>query len=107
MPTHKLDYVADYRRGLVQYDHCSPHGPYRTHTNSHEAGMTTDVGPLQMLFMRMRWSICPFPHINAYVDNGKAYVFIVGMNGEPQVLKDDYNLFPSDTLITQLRLLAG
>lgn len=36
----------------------------------------------------------------------KIAVFVVN-NGVPQILEDEYNTFPSDTLITQLRLLEG
>jgi hypothetical protein len=49
--------------------------------------------------------MCPFQFINAHrIDDDKVVVFIVHGN-EPLVLTDDGKLFPSDGLITQLRLL--
>lgn len=46
----------------------------------------------------------PFQHINTAWAGEKVFVFVV-QRGEAVVLTDDSNLFPSDTLITQLRLL--
>jgi len=48
-----------------------------------------------------------FDHIDAYyspMTNGVVFVFVVN-NGQAQVLEDGWDLFPSDTLITKLRLL--
>jgi hypothetical protein len=66
--------------------------------------------PLQMIAMRMRWTsgmLFPLPHISAYVKGNVAIVFVVNKENKPVCLEDDAELFPSDSLITQLRLLVG
>lgn len=65
--------------------------------------------PMQLLFGRMRWDkyiAPPLEHISMYVTPSSAIVFVV-KNGVPTTIEDDPNMFPSDTLITQLRLLIG
>lgn len=48
----------------------------------------------------------PFNFIEMYVTDEVAFVFVV--NGKEHVtLEDDPNMFPSDKLITELRLLIG
>lgn len=51
-------------------------------------------------------SSLPFEYIAAYHDqpNDKVLVFVVKA-GKPAIIEDGWDLFPSDTLITQLRLL--
>jgi hypothetical protein len=44
-------------------------------------------------------------HMSAFYDNGVAVVMVVTNAGKSVMLEDDPNLFPSDTLVTQLRLL--
>lgn len=73
--------------------------------------------PLDMIFMRMRMGkydpaatlqmnvIIPFNFIEAYCKDGKAFVFVVTKQNRAVTLEDG-DLFPSDSLITQLRLLA-
>ena len=79
------------------------------------------VTPLTMIAMRMGWgpysgvpirfgsdlSVTPFQFIEAVraVGGGKTYVFVLTRDGKPVTLEDDSPLFPSDQLITQLRLL--
>lgn len=69
-------------------------------------GKTT---PLAMIAMRLRirngdpW---PVDHMTAHVTDNEAFVFIVN-KGKPTVIEDDPALFPSDALITQLRLIIG
>lgn len=63
---------------------------------------------LRMLNMRMRvpeGSMLPFDHITVAKADDKVFIFLV-KNGKPALLEDDEALFPSDQLITQLRLLA-
>lgn len=68
--------------------------------------------PLQMIQMRLSrgvkegQKILPFQHIDAYVSEKTAVVFMV-INDKPVTIEDDVGLFPSDNLITQLRLLIG
>jgi len=72
------------------------------------------VEPLQLLVMRLRrdynpgaimdWS--PLEHINIYVGDTKAYITIV-KDDAAVVLEDDANLYPSDTLLAQLKTIMG
>lgn len=71
--------------------------------------------PLEMIAMRLHYHklvpdnstpVAAFKYIDAYHKDGKAYVFVVNNNGEAVILTDDAGLFPSDSLITQLRMLA-
>lgn len=65
--------------------------------------------PEAMLAMRMRWdSWAPgFEHCDVHVCSGKVYVWIITKgNFEPVTIIDEEEaMFPSDTLITKLRLL--
>jgi hypothetical protein len=74
------------------------------------------VSPMSMLMMRMQWGpfkadadygseAVPFEHMAVHLGNGKAFVFIVS-NGEAVTLTDEPGIFPSDALITQVRMLA-
>lgn len=62
---------------------------------------------LEMIAMRLRipqgqkW---PFDYVNTAVGNEKIFVFIV-QDDQPVILEDSKALFPSDVLITQLRLI--
>lgn len=71
------------------------------------------MDPMQQIAMRMRWGSEPgriivtgFEFIQAYVKDNVAVVFIVH-GGKPVTIEDDAGLFPSDALITKLRLLLG
>lgn len=51
-------------------------------------------------------ALLPFQHIHAYkVDETKAIVLVV-QDKQHVVIEDEWALFPSDKLVTQLRLLA-
>lgn len=66
--------------------------------------------PIDMIAMRLRLTPgqrFPMKDIHAYTDSGVAYVFVVNTDGKYVVIEDDPDLFPSDKLITQLRLLIG
>lgn len=66
--------------------------------------------PIGMISMRMRipnGERFPLPHIDAYVTKDVAVVFTIDKSNRPVIIEDDPGLFPSDTLITQLRLLIG
>lgn len=60
-----------------------------------------------MIAMRLRltdgvkW---PFDFLETHLHEERVLVFLV-VGGKPVMLEDDANLFPSDTLITQLRLI--
>ncbi len=47
-----------------------------------------------------------FQFLHAYVDRAGSKVIVFAVkNGEPITILDDFSLFPSDQLVTQLRLL--
>lgn len=78
-------------------------------TNDHLGGGMSDE---QMIFMRLcggRTYAPPnkeFDFLSAYrFAEDKVAIFVCN-NGKYVVLEDDHNLFPSDSLITQLRMLA-
>lgn len=63
-----------------------------------------------LINMRMGWNlpgaVCPFDTIKPYKLNpDQAVVFIIH-DGRALTINDDLALFPSDTLVTQLRLLT-
>jgi hypothetical protein len=75
-----------------------------------------DNGLFRMLSFRMHWQgleftygrIHPagFNHITVHKSDDKTVlVFVVQKDGKYLVVEDEWNLFPSDALITQLRLL--
>jgi len=64
---------------------------------------------LRMVHMRMRWAdgeMAPFA-MCAVQDRDRVHLFCVKAGQEPIVITEDFGLFPSDTLITQLRLIEG
>lgn len=68
-----------------------------------------EASPIQMIAMRLRvppGQKLPFDHVNAYLSDKVAAVFIV-QNGKVVVLEDEPAIFPSDKLIAELRLLIG
>jgi hypothetical protein len=72
-------------------------------------GRFTDGNMYSMLASRMGWNLVtaspPFDKcVPCKVTEEKAAVFIV-TGGKAITIEDDLNLFPSDALITQLRLL--
>lgn len=84
-----------------------------------EAIRMKHVSPMSMICMRMKWGMfsdpgpdsagfmmpqVPFEHISVHLTKEVAIVFIVS-KGEPVTIKDDANIFPSDALVTQLRML--
>ncbi len=72
--------------------------------------VSTEQGRQRMIGMRLRLadgSRFPFDHISSHLCDDKVLVFVVPHNkSDAVILEDDPNLFPSDTLITQLRLLT-
>jgi len=87
--------------------------------SAREMAMQRAVSPMSMISMRMKWGCfgdkrtdqddfmmhpVPFEHMSVHVSKEKAVVFIV-TKGEPVTITDDKALFPSDALVTQLRML--
>lgn len=69
--------------------------------------ISTDLWRLRAIAMRMRipeGNRLPFQHVSTAWTGEKVFVFVVE-NDKPAVLEDESALFPSDTLITQLRLI--
>lgn len=89
-----------YPGALVGHSH-SYTGPFSDPSTARQT-------PMGMIASRMRWPEVmhpPFDYIDAYrVDDDKYYVFVV--QNKQAVVLEDGSLFPSDALITQLRLLA-
>lgn len=60
-----------------------------------------------MICMRMHiieGEIAPFEFLEAHRSGDMVHVFVV-QNSKPVTLSDEYNMFPSDSLITKLNLL--
>lgn len=73
----------------------------------------TNVNMRKMIASRMGWDInpiangSPLTHCEPHkLNDDEAVVFVIH-NGKALTIKDDIHLFPSDALITQLRLLGG
>ena len=93
-------YVSDSTQTRRVQQHSSFNDPY-------SVSITNDLWRARMLSMRLRLSegqALPFQHISTGLGGDHVFVFLVH-NGEPVTLRDDAAMFPSDTLITQLRLL--
>lgn len=69
--------------------------------------MGSDLNRMRMLMMRLRinesYSL-PLDHISTGLGGDHVFVFVV-KDGKPVTLTDDAAMFPSDALVTQLRLL--
>jgi hypothetical protein len=61
----------------------------------------------EMLSMRMRWVGVdnPFTHVDIQTAGEKAFVWIITKDAQSVVLEDEAAMFPSDKLITQIRML--
>lgn len=65
--------------------------------------INTDPGRRQMVEMRLRGPI-PLKNFGTFLEGDKVYVAVVTPTGAV-FLEDSADLFPSDVLMTQLRLL--
>jgi hypothetical protein len=64
----------------------------------------------EMMAMRMRWGqgvnrLEGFTHMAMICVNDVVHIWIVTKDGQSLVLQDEHGLFPSDALITKIRLL--
>jgi len=69
--------------------------------------ISTDNWRLHALAMRLRVREgykLPFQHISTAWSGDKVFIFVVS-KGQPVTFEDDAALFPSDTIITALRLI--
>lgn len=86
------DTISDYRR--------YQNAPSLTNINADESRM-------RMIYMRLRLlegEKFPFDSLNTSLGKEKVFVFVV-QDDKAVILEDSVDLFPSDTLITQLRLI--
>lgn len=77
--------------------------------HSRDYPYTTSWG-MQALMFRLHIKAneaMPFPFLSVFFTKDKALVFVVGKEEQYSVIEDDKALFPSDSLITALRLLEG
>ena len=77
-------------------------------TRMHSAnGKDGETDLVKMLAMRLRWpdgQSLPLDYLGARKSGEKVFLFVV-VNNEPVQLEDEWGLFPSDQLVTTLRLL--
>jgi hypothetical protein len=66
----------------------------------------SDEALKSMLFSRMRWDSQPFQRLITTKLNDTTVVVFLIHNGRALTIEDDINLYPTDGLITQLRLLG-
>lgn len=67
----------------------------------------TDIGRRSMLAMRLHvtdHTKLPFHYLSTALTNDKVFVFII-IDGQAVTLSDERAIFPSDALVTQVRLL--
>lgn len=79
-------------------------------TTSGTVSLDSDYSLLRMIASRMRLTevaTLPFQHIHCHKLNDEKVAVFIAQRGEAVTLEDDYSLFPSDALITKLRLLEG
>jgi hypothetical protein len=83
------------------------------HSNTYSAplyGRYSETNLGAILNMRMGWNLAAstsFKKVSAHkLSDDKAAVFVI-VGEKALVIEDDLNLFPSDALVTQLRLLEG
>ena len=77
------------------------------HRDSHNNSLKSENYRMKMIAMRMRvpeGNTMPYQDLFTSLAGDKVFVFVVQDN-QAVTLEDDAALFPSDTLITQLRLL--
>lgn len=71
-------------------------------------GQISDTRAVDMIHMRLHipnGSLKPFEFLNAHQSGDEVHVFVIA-DGKPVVFTDGIGLFPSDQLITQLRLIG-
>lgn len=92
--------------------------PEQYDRNAYENGdfMSSNVQPMTLLAMRMGWggyatavnfgddTQPPFDHVSLHRGKEKVFVFVV-TNGQSVTIEDETSMFPSDSLVTRLRML--
>lgn len=110
--TNKMDPLANAAVGISQ-----PFGGggviNTPNIMSNAPSVTPESEDLRMIHMRMRWNhwmldmkSSPFQHLSvARKDDGTRVIFILH-NNQPVTLEDDGVMFPSDSLVTSLRMIS-
>lgn len=92
--------------------------PEQYDRNAYENGdfMSSNVQPMTLLAMRMGWggyaasvgfgadTQPPFDHVSLHRGKDKVFVFVV-VDGQSVTIEDELSMFPSDSLVTKLRML--
>lgn len=102
---HHAEAERIYREGLLNGAIANPR--ITTGTYDYSDGISSSSYRKKMIGMRLRipnGSLFPFAHLETHYAGEKVFVFVV-VDDKPVVLEDESSLFPSDTLITQLRLI--
>jgi len=79
----------------------------RQDTAAYSDGFTSEEGLMKSLLNRMRihpGELVPFSFIRAHYSGDKVFVFVV-QGGQAVTLEDTWALYPSDDLVTKLRLI--
>lgn len=123
-PVEELDPMEkkamdEYRRNAVRYPYgdgnvygsyglsSGSSGPADSAVDAPYNGLDSNHWRLKSIAMRMRWTegmLPPYQKLDTALTGEKVLVWVV-VKDESVVLEDERDLFPSDTLITQLRLL--
>lgn len=75
--------------------------------NPSDGALSSDAWRMRSLAMRLRVKEghkFPFQHISTAWAGDKVFIFVLS-KGQPVTFEDDAALFPSDTIITALRLI--
>lgn len=133
--SHRLRDLIDTARGAMEHAPASsmpelvPHDPrfeiwqmpnvYDENDIDWDIRMKISPTAMSLLFSRMKWGAfsdsaqqqmvneasIPFQHISVHQGVATVFVFVVS-DGKSVTLEDSPDLYPSDQLITQLRLMA-
>lgn len=106
MPEEK---IAQMLNGLFKAPTPPPLAPSVTTGPTHPITVATSDKLCNMVLMRLRipqGASLPMQFMAAHETNDKVFVFMVH-KGDAALIEDDSMMFPSDALITKLRLLLG
>jgi hypothetical protein len=105
-PLKHLDLHEELRR--LKLDHLASQALTSATTPTPAIPRITSVqGRAEMLQMRLRAHMGDlFQHYWTTLDGDTIYVLVVDKNYQPVMIHDSADLFPSDQLVTQLRMLA-
>lgn len=106
---HTKEVMEDFRR-LWETNMSHPQTTPFPHAGQIQAQENTRLNPSPRVALEMRLRKVLESGNVEYVDihrsGDKVFVFVI-TGGKPVVIEDDWDLFPSDTLVTQMRVLIG